>query len=367
MSAAKRRRIEPPPKPKTVKAKKDELYDRCIKEKDIGSDFTIFDLAQFGLTDGENELLAACQELVECHLFAVYNSRSSAVLYRTRTKEDAIKLVKLSNDCLLLYNQIEAVGQNGIWKRTLVTKSNLHENTVTKGLKELINKSLIKEIKSAKYPNKRIYILNYLTPSMENTGGNFYTEGELDTGMIHTLGEWILHYIEQRSWIEKKAKGPKRKATRGKSATDTTDSATKEDFLKFNTPKGPLGGDLVPYEHNYDQYPTAQSILHTLEEEEILKDVTMTTVDVEQLLKHLEFDGQIEEMPTGGYRRVRRAWERNRLNDLYGPLDPEIDGIGPGNGLTQSPCGRCPVFKSCKIGAIVSPETCVYLEEWLNF
>lgn len=35
--------------------------------------------------------------------------------------------------------------------------------------------------------------------------------------------------------------------------------------------------------------------------------------------------------------------------------------------FTSMPCGVCPVFNECKPGGVVSPETCVYFDKWLDF
>ena len=37
------------------------------------------------------------------------------------------------------------------------------------------------------------------------------------------------------------------------------------------------------------------------------------------------------------------------------------------NGLTEAPCGTCPVFKLCCDGGPVSPQNCVYLPKWLGY
>lgn len=44
----------------------------------------------------------------------------------------------------------------------------------------------------------------------------------------------------------------------------------------------------------------------------------------------------------------------------------EVIGSGPGNGLSEVPCGRCPVFNLCEVGGPVNAEECVYLDEWLR-
>lgn len=43
-----------------------------------------------------------------------------------------------------------------------------------------------------------------------------------------------------------------------------------------------------------------------------------------------------------------------------------VIGSGPGNGLSEVPCGRCPVFNLCEVGGPVNAEECVYLDEWLR-
>jgi hypothetical protein len=35
--------------------------------------------------------------------------------------------------------------------------------------------------------------------------------------------------------------------------------------------------------------------------------------------------------------------------------------------LTELPCGRCPVMDQCREGGPISPQTCVYFAEWLDF
>ena len=32
--------------------------------------------------------------------------------------------------------------------------------------------------------------------------------------------------------------------------------------------------------------------------------------------------------------------------------------------ITQTPCGACPVFSECKDGGIISPQTCIYFNDW---
>ncbi|KAI5285665.1 34-kDa subunit of RNA polymerase III (C), partial [Ascosphaera acerosa] len=36
------------------------------------------------------------------------------------------------------------------------------------------------------------------------------------------------------------------------------------------------------------------------------------------------------------------------------------------NGLTEMPCGRCPVFELCEDNGPVNPHNCEYYDEWLR-
>jgi hypothetical protein len=45
--------------------------------------------------------------------------------------------------------------------------------------------------------NKKMYMLEGLEPSVELTGGAWYIDGELDTGLIHHLSEACLKVIRE--------------------------------------------------------------------------------------------------------------------------------------------------------------------------
>ncbi|KAF2403180.1 hypothetical protein EJ06DRAFT_547462 [Trichodelitschia bisporula] len=357
-----------------LKAKWSAMYDKCVEAKPMGAYFSLEELMEFGVAMSDTELLAICEELVSCNLFAVAMAKGS-LRYLTRGKELAIKITGLQTDTRVVYSHIEASGTNGMWKRSLCQKTNMHDNRVVKAIRELMAKKLIREIKSAKAQNRRIYILSHLDPSEENTGGNFFSDGAMDTGLIEALGEFILRHIETHSWAEQKvpaghkARGVKRK----RNADDVPASADIEDLPMFKVPLGPNKHPLVPFPPSHRDYPTVSTIMDLIDESGVLKDVTLQEHDVKQLLGKLEYEELVEQVPNldgqpPGYRSTRRVWDRHPGTvDWNRPLDPADDGVGPGDGFTQVPCGRCPVFKACRPGGVVSPETCEYFEPWLKF
>jgi DNA-directed RNA polymerase III subunit RPC6 len=280
------------------------------------------------------------------------------------------RIAKLPNDSRMVLQQVEVAGRSGILKKTLQAKANLHENTVTKAIKDLVAKGLIKEFKTSKNTAKRMYVFHNLEPSEDSTGGVFYREGELDEGLVNTLSEFIVDWIQGRSWIEQKGPGKSKATEKHKKEHNTNPEFETDEAPLFRAPKF-RGHDLVPHPANYE-YPSAEDVLQYIEDAQVLKDIVLTPDDIDQLIQQLVYDDKIEEMSVGRYRSVRRVWQKEGQTEpspavrRVGPCDPDEDGYAPGNGLTQSPCGRCPVASDCRVGGIINPDSCVYMTNWLE-
>jgi hypothetical protein len=95
MSAAKRRKVTasgPPVSVSIVKNKRDLIYDACMLAKPVGAEFTTTELLSFhNITIDEDSLGVLCQELLDRHLFSPWIQRGQSTMYRTRSKEDALK------------------------------------------------------------------------------------------------------------------------------------------------------------------------------------------------------------------------------------------------------------------------------------
>lgn len=77
-------------------------------------------------------------------------------------------------------------------------RTNIHQTNLTKCIKSLENKNLIKAVKSVKFPTRKIYILSELQPSVEHSGGPWYTDNELDTEFIGVLLQSIHKCLQDR-------------------------------------------------------------------------------------------------------------------------------------------------------------------------
>jgi DNA-directed RNA polymerase III subunit RPC6 len=123
------------------------------------------------------------------------------------------------------------------------------------------------------------------------------------------------------------------------------------------------------------EYPTAASVHSWIISNNFLHDVKASTVSVEEIqniINVLVWDGKLEEV-NGGYRTVRGVTPKDPNKKKPVDDDEETDAHATaledgkrGTGLTEMPCGRCPVIDLCAPGALISPASCVYFEEWLN-
>ncbi|KAG1838447.1 RNA polymerase Rpc34 subunit-domain-containing protein [Suillus subalutaceus] len=104
----------------------------------------------------------------------------------------------MSGEEAMVLGHIQASANEGIWTKHLKTKTELHQTVIDRCLKSLVQKQLVKAIKAVKHPTRKIYMLAHLEPSVELTGGPWYTDNELDTEFIKLLSTACLHYIRDR-------------------------------------------------------------------------------------------------------------------------------------------------------------------------
>ncbi|KAF8633692.1 hypothetical protein AX15_001298 [Amanita polypyramis BW_CC] len=204
----------------------------------------------------------------------LHNEKGKLVAFRAVTKSEIAITKDLTNDEKLVLDHITSARAEGIWTKTLKAKTNLHQNVVDRCLKSLVQKKLIKRVPAVN--NKKIYMLEGLEPSAELTGGAWYIDGELDTGLIHHLSEACLKIIREMSFRKRQ---------------HSKDGAI---YPISNTPK----------------YPNAKDILRFIKKANITQ-VDLTVQDIEALLNVLVLDGEIEKLPAVG----RALWDANAIAD----------------------------------------------------
>ncbi|EJD52044.1 hypothetical protein AURDEDRAFT_111548 [Auricularia subglabra TFB-10046 SS5] len=202
--------------------------------------------------------------LLKAGMIVALTDKNGTVSYRAVTKKELDVKKEISGDENLVLQAIQAAKNDGIWTKHLKSKTDLHQTIITRCLKSLEQKGLIKPIKSVKYPTRRLYILSHLEPSVEVTGGPWYTDHELDTEFIRMLLAACLRFISDRSF-------PK------------DESDAKPLFPISQAPT----------------YPSATNVLSFLTKSRITE--TELGIDhVESLLDVLVYDGLIERLPAFG-------------------------------------------------------------------
>jgi len=243
------------------------------------------------------------------------SDQSDQLVYKEFSRVFANKLKGLGSEETLVYQIIQAGGNMGIWTKELKMQSNLQQPQISKILRSLEGRQLIKAVKSVASKNRKVYMLYELEPSREITGGAWYTEQEFDGEFISVLTD-LCHKFIVRSNV----------CTLGQIAEFVSSSQ--------------------------------------------LSKVKLELEDVLSIVNTLVFDGKVEEVasesagsklatqPREGYAADKmRSW-------CYKASRLETPVPSP---FTSSPCGVCPVFNECTPDGMISPARCVYFSQWLQF
>ena len=293
--------------------------------------------------------------------------------------------VALDADTSLVYSHIESAGREGVWSNQLNRRTNFHKVVMDKCIKVLEQKHLIKTVPNFRHPNRRTYMLWGLQPAEDVTGGPFYNDGELDEEFVRQMSLYIERWIIGRSWwfpphsSSAQEHGKKRRhdgqlrKPEVPAVKATKEEAEEARAKSLEKPVPAVGQGrqrsrhMRPYPPNYSGYPTIIEITNALNDVKI-STTTMKIADTQILVDILVWDGKIE--------RLKKRGGRNGVREMYRAVKHPIvdqDGadtvgsVAEGTGLTEAPCGRCPVFDLCEDGGLVSARTCPYFQEWLEY
>ena len=230
----------------------------------------------------------------------------------------------LTPEQLLVYQVCERSGNKGVWTRDIKTATNIPQPTLTKTLKILEQRKLIKNVRSVVSRSKKYYMLYSATPAKEITGGPWYTDQEFDHAFVEDLCKMILGIVRQ-------------------------------------------GG-----------MPDTRAILHRLLSSGVIESGVLGLEDLDSVMKVMVCDGRLEEVGGmgggggggGGSTAVLLSAASSSSSSSFPPASPRYKpakDFSSYNHLTETPCGVCPVISQCCEGGLISPSTCPYLgvdAEW---
>ncbi|KAG2160031.1 RNA polymerase Rpc34 subunit-domain-containing protein [Suillus bovinus] len=208
---------------------------------------------------------AAVNFLLGAGMLKVLSNAAGIISFRAVMKKEIEVKKDMSGEEAMVLGHIQASANEGIWTKHLKAKTELHQTVIDRCLKSLVQKQLVKAIKAVRHPTRKIYMLAHLEPSVELTGGPWYTDNELDTEFIKLLSTACLHYIRDRSFPKQSSK------------------ASQNEYKLYSVGTAP-------------SYPSAQHIQHFLSKSKITE-TQLGVEHVEMLLRVLELDGEIEKLP----------------------------------------------------------------------
>lgn len=180
---------------------KESLYKFCSKSNGVSlpdikkqfpniKEFEIVEILNFLLSDGTILVL----------------KEGDILRYKTVCEDELSIFEILNDDEKVIYQCIKTLSNSGIWSKDLKTKTNLHQAVISKYLKSLENKKLVKTVKSAKNLTRKLYMLYDIEPATEISGGPWFTDFELDNEFVDELASSTLRLVSSELQVSQQTK-----------------------------------------------------------------------------------------------------------------------------------------------------------------
>lgn len=248
-----------------------------------------------------DELVPHINELLRANRLVLYTSADGTLVYKAIEETIAAKLEGLGPEQMLVYQICEKVGNRGIWTRDIKLQTNIPQHTLTKTLKILEQRHLIKAVRSVTSKSKKLYMLYNTVPAKDITGGPWYTDQEFDREFVEDLARFIVQFVESKGMA------------------------------------------------------SSVEIANRIRVSGISK-VELSPDECDLVLQTLVYDGKLEEVVT---LPSVSSCDGSKVYKISRPIHPPTY-------FTDVPCGVCPVFDKCEEGGLISPETCLYMTQWLD-
>ncbi|GBG27488.1 DNA-directed RNA polymerase III subunit RPC6 [Hondaea fermentalgiana] len=252
----------------------------------------------------EQALIEACNHFQASH-FLVMLARNGEVFWVKRDLEEAKMLEGANQENMLVFQEVRKAGNKGIYKKDLKRSTGLPQGALTRSLRWLENRKLVKAVKTIASKTMNLYVTHDITPLREHTGGPWYEDQEFDSDFVNFVQQTLIILIE-----------------RGASGDGETLRSMHETILASGATKQEL------------ELPDLRSVLQTL-----------------------FWDGRIEL-----HRKETRPLNEFTIDTIRWQIPPPVRA---NQFTTESPCGGCPVRDKCTpYGGVVSPLLCKYMDTW---
>lgn len=401
------------------------LYNHFRDNFDVGHIFTQKDVEDTNIIPGNDIgiILGAATFLVKNHLFKIHNVATTGnpiIGWELISEKNAHNYTDLNQHEAMILSAIENQGSAGIWTKRIKEKSGVPSKEADKALKTLESKKLITQMKSVRFPQRKMYIAAGLTPNEEATGGAWFTDGVLDEELVETIADAIESIVARKSWKDTvlsadpgsgethSSSNPKRKIPEdgfdikagGKAKAmriddDQPQSATPEPVPAKSKIKPSHRKIYQAYSAKHTDYPTAREISTTINKLRI-SNTSLPQNAIDQLLQVMVYDDRLyklyraplEDETPDAFDGLHVTMFRStstpdqvhaRLKRIQRARDPRVDtisrkaavraqeleDIGYG-GATEVPCLRCPVIHLCEDEGPVNVDTCRYFDDWFK-
>ncbi|XP_072025702.1 DNA-directed RNA polymerase III subunit RPC6-like [Amphiura filiformis] len=249
---------------------------------------------------------------------------STELLYRLKDPGSASKIKGGDAQERLIYQIIEESNNKGIWTRDIRIRSNMPLNQLNKILKNLESRKLIKAVKSVGASKRKVYMLFNLQPDRSVTGGAWYSDQDFESEFVEVLNQQCYKFLQDK--------------------VDAGAELQIDPMLKRTR-----------------SYASSQDVWKFIKELGISK-VELSVEDIETILHTLIYDGKVE-MTVSATHNIASNSNSSGQMKLFRALQPLTETAG----IMRMPCGVCPVFDQCYEGGVVSPATCIYMKDWMDY
>ena len=319
-------------------------------------------------------------KLLRHHRIQMFEKQGSKVHYfRAVRPEESAKFKHLTAEDILVYQTIQESKNMGIWTRDIKNKTNLTQPKITKTLKVLEERKLVKSVKNVQNASRKMYMLYSLEPAREVTGGPWYggEGGNFDAGFAQDLRDVAEQYIERKG-----------QPTLRSIAKHIINSKVSNIKLTIDDVAAVVNS--LVYDGKLEEVPRKITVsINEDGEEEVDEDTDIrdgssssssssdSDEDTVTILDDEDGDGgkksSRKRKAAAGKKKGKKPKPlrlvSNRINYQYARKRyVKAVVIAPDDTpMTDIPCGVCPVFADCQEGGVVSPSTCHYFREWLDF